>query len=61
MKEEIYKKNFERYNTVKYKDQTKIFPLNNDDNITGTKFCKKTRDVVEVTMRTNRCCPYFFK
>jgi hypothetical protein len=33
MKEEIYKKNFERYNTVKYKDQTKIFPLNNDDNI----------------------------
>lgn len=32
MKEEIYKKNFERYNTVKFKDQTKIFPLN-DDNI----------------------------
>jgi hypothetical protein len=31
MKEEIYKKNFERYSTTKYKDQSKIFVSNDDD------------------------------
>jgi len=30
VKEEIYKKSFERYNTIKYKDCTKILPINDN-------------------------------
>jgi len=31
VKEEIYKKNFEKYTCVKYKDMTRIVPLNDED------------------------------